>query len=309
MAPLTPQTPHPDPMTTQRDPLTSPGARLRSLLAPDHDALLVPGCVDALTARIAEDLGFEAVYATGAGISNALLGLPDVGLTTMTEISDQVARICAAVRVPVIADMDTGYGNAINSVRAVQMFERAGAAGVQIEDQVFPKRCGHFSGKAVIAIGEMRGKLQAVLDARSDMSTVVIARTDAMATDGVEGAIERANVYAETGADLVFIEAPPSKRVLADLPHRVSAPLVANMVEGGSTPLCSRTELDQMGYRLVLFANTALRIGAYAVRNALEVLRRDGTSSKLLDSMLTWDDRQRLVGKPAIDELETRYAG
>jgi 2-methylisocitrate lyase-like PEP mutase family enzyme len=285
-----------------------PGARLRRLLQSGQGALLVPGCADALTARIAEEVGFEALYATGAGISNSLLGRPDVGLATMTEMADQVARICDVVEAAVVADIDTGYGNAINAMRAMRSMERAGAAGVQIEDQVFPKRCGHFSGKAVVSAAEMCGKLKAVLDARAEASTVVIARTDALAVEGLESAVERANLYAELGADLIFVEAPPTREVLAELPRRVAAPLVANMVEGGATPLSDVDELSVMGYRVALFANTALRSAAFAARSALEALRRDGTSRELLDSMIGWEDRQRLVGKPEIDRLETRYA-
>ena len=270
--------------------------------------LLLPGCADALTARIAVDVGFEAVYATGAGISNAMLGLPDVGLATMTEMADQVARICEAVEVPVVADMDTGYGNAVNARRAIRAFEAAGVAAVQIEDQVFPKRCGHFAGKDVIGVAEMRAKLLAVLEGRRNPATVVIARTDAIAVEGVEAAVERANLYAALGADLVFIEAPPSSELLAQLPPRIDAPLVANMVEGGLTPIHSVEELGAMGYRVVLYANTALRAGMLAVRSALATLRAEGSSRSLADRLVSWEERQRLVGKPAIDELEGRYA-
>ena len=270
--------------------------------------LLLPGCADALTARIAVDVGFEAVYATGAGISNAMLGLPDVGLATMTEMADQVARICDAVEVPVVADMDTGYGNAVNARRAIRAFEAAGVAAVQIEDQVFPKRCGHFAGKDVIGVAEMRAKLLAVLEGRRNPATVVIARTDAIAVEGVEAAVERANLYAALGADLVFVEAPPSSELLAQLPPRIDAPLVANMVEGGLTPIHSVEELGAMGYRVVLYANTALRAGMLAVRSALATLRAEGSSRSLADRLVSWEERQRLVGKPAIDELEGRYA-
>jgi 2-methylisocitrate lyase-like PEP mutase family enzyme len=285
----------------------SPATRLRARLA-EAGALLVPGCADALTARIAVDVGFEAVYATGAGISNAMLGLPDLGLATMSEMADQVGRICDAVDVPVIADMDTGYGNAIVARRSVRAFEAAGAAAIQLEDQVAPKRCGHFSGKEVIPLGEMRAKLLAVLDARRNADTVVIARTDALAVEGVEAAVERANRYADLGADLVFVEAPPSRDLLAELPRRVAAPLVANMVEGGSTPIVPLEELESMGYRIVLYANTALRAAMLAVRESLDRLRIEGSSLAFEDRLVTWQERQRLVGKPAIDALEARFA-
>jgi 2-methylisocitrate lyase-like PEP mutase family enzyme len=285
---------------------TAPGARLRELLA-RSEPLALPGCADALTARIAVAAGFEAVYATGAGIANTQLGRPDVGLPTMTEVAEQVARMCDAVDVPVVADIDTGYGNAINAQRTVRAFERAGVAAVQIEDQVFPKRCGHFAGKEVIPAGEMRGKLRAVLDARVDPALVVIARTDAIATDGVDAAVERANAYADAGADIVFVEAPPTLDVLAALPRRVRAPLLANMVEGGRTPVLSVAELGALGYRIVLFANTAMRVAAQAVRDALTELRSTGDTRPLADRMLSWDDRQALVGLDEIEALEQRY--
>lgn len=284
----------------------APGSRLRAILG-EGGPLLLPGCADALTARIAVDVGFEAVYATGAGISNAMLGLPDVGLATMDEVVDQVARICDAVDVPVVADIDTGYGNAVNAIRAVRRFERAGVAGVQIEDQVFPKRCGHFVGKEVIPRSEMLGKLRAVLDERRHTETVVIARTDAIAVEGVDAAVERAIAFAEAGADLVFVEAPPDRDVLAALPARIPAPLVANMVEGGVTPSCTLEELGAMGYRVVLYANTALRAAMLATRDALATLQLDGDSRRLSDRIVSWQDRQRLVGKPTIDALEQRY--
>jgi len=288
-------------------PGPSPAATLRERLL-DTRPLLLPGCADALTARIAASVGFEAVYATGAGISNALLGLPDVGLATMTEMVDQVGRICDAVDLPVVADMDTGYGNAVNARRAVRALEAAGVAGVQIEDQVFPKRCGHFAGKDVVPVAEMRSQLLAVLDARRDPDTVVIARTDAIAVEGVELAIERANLYARLGADLVFVEAPPTRELLAELPRRIDAPLVANMVEGGLTPIHSLDELAAMGYRVVLYANTALRVGMLAVQSALGILRSEGSSRSLSERLISWEERQELVGKPDIDRLEARYA-
>jgi 2-methylisocitrate lyase-like PEP mutase family enzyme len=288
-------------------PSQSAASRLRARLTEERP-LLLPGCADALTARIAADVGFEALYATGAGISNALLGLPDVGLATMSEIVDQVGRMYAAVDVPIVADMDTGYGNPVNARRAVRAFEAAGAAGIQIEDQVFPKRCGHFSGKEVIPIEEMRAKVYAVLEGRRSPETVVIARTDAVAVEGAEAAIERANTYAEMGADLVFVEAPPTRELLAELPRRVRAPLVANMVEGGLTPSSSLAELGAMGYRVVLFANTALRASMLAAQSALSVLHEQGDSASILDDLLPWEERQRLVGKPELDAFERRYS-
>lgn len=280
---------------------------LRSRLAMEQP-LVLPGCADALTARIAADLGFEAVYATGAGISNAMLGLPDVGLATLTEVVEQVRRMCDAVDIPVVADMDTGHGNALNARRAVRALEAAGAAAVQIEDQVFPKRCGHFDGKDVVPVDQMLAKLRAVLEERRDPATVVIARTDALAVEGVQAAVDRANAYADAGADLLFIEAPPTLELLAALPGRVGAPLVANMVEGGVTPLLDADALGAMGYRVVLFANTALRAAMLAIQSTLRQLRESGGSAGMVDRLIGWEERQRLVGKPEVDRLEARYA-
>jgi 2-methylisocitrate lyase-like PEP mutase family enzyme len=266
------------------------------------------GVVDALTARIAVEAGFEAVYATGAGIANAQLGVPDIGLLTQTEMLTQVERIVSAVDLPVVADLDTGYGNALNAARAVRMFERAGVAGVQIEDQVFPKQCGHFNGTEVVSADEFLGKLAAVLDARSDPDVLVIARTDAIASRGVDEAIDRARRFADAGADVVFVEAPADVATLDRLPREIRAPLLLNLVEGGRTPQLSVSELGAMGYRIVLFANTALRLAALAVKEGLAVLRRDGSSAALADRLLDWNERQRLVGLDDYRALADRYA-
>lgn len=283
-----------------------PGLRLRALLA-RPEPLVLPGCADALTARIGASVGFEAIYATGAGIANTILGQPDVGLTTMTEVLAQVERICDAVELPVLADIDTGFGNALNARRALRAFERAGVAGVQIEDQTFPKRCGHLRGAEVVPLAEMLGKLRCVLDARSDESLVVVARTDARASDGLAAAVERALAFVEAGADVIFVEAPRTREEFAELPRRIPAPLLANMVEGGRSPLLTVAELGALGYCAVLFANTALRIAAAAVREALGDLRRTGDASALVDRMLSWEERQLLVGLPEIEALEQRY--
>ena len=292
-------------MSVGSDAPRSPGARLRDLIG--RPPLVVPGVADALTGRIAERAGFEAIYATGAGIANVQFARPDIGLTSMTEAADQVARIVDAVGVPVVADIDTGFGNAINARRTVQVFERAGAAGVQIEDQVFPKRCGHFEGKEIVPPDEFLGKLRAVLDARRDPSLVIIARTDALAIDGVEAAIDRASQFVEAGADVIFVEAPRDRDTLAALPQRIPAPLVANMVEGGKSPLLSAGELADLGYAVVLFANTAMRVAAQAVRDALGELRRTGDAAPLMDRMLSWDERQALVGLDEFEALDARY--
>jgi 2-methylisocitrate lyase-like PEP mutase family enzyme len=287
----------------------TPGARVRQRVRSDGEPLLLVGCVDALTARIAAESGFEAIYATGAGIANSQLGVPDVGLLTATEMLTQVARICDAVDVPVLADLDTGYGNAINAARAVRQFERAGVAGVQIEDQLFPKQCGHFDGTQVVPRDEFLGKLHAVLDARTDDELVVIARTDALASAGEQEAIERGIAYAEAGADVVFVEAPRTLEQLARLPAAIPAPLLVNIVEGGRTPQLTSAELGELGYRIVLFANTGLRLAARAVQDGLAILRREGSSASLVDRLLPWDERQRLVGLDDYRAMAHRYAG
>jgi 2-methylisocitrate lyase-like PEP mutase family enzyme len=286
----------------------SAGARLRSRIGSGAEPLVLVGCADALTARIAAEAGFEAVYATGAGIANSQLAVPDIGLLTATEMLTQVARIVAAVDVPVIADIDTGYGNALNAARAMREFVRAGVAGVQIEDQVFPKQCGHFEGTEVVPAGEFLGKLAAVLDARVDEDVVVIARTDALDAHGLDEAVDRGRAYAAAGADVVFVEAPPSREALERLPREISAPLLVNIVEGGRTPELSVAELGTLGYRIVLFANTALRLAVHAIREGLAVLHQEGTSASLSSRLLAWDERQRLVGLADYRTLAERYA-
>lgn len=286
----------------------TPARRLRALIAGDGGPLVLPGAADAMTARLAERAGFDAVYVTGAGIANVVLGVPDVGLTTLSEVVTQVEHIADAVELPLLVDMDTGFGNAINARRAVRDLERAGAAGIQIEDQTFPKRCGHFAGKEIVSLPAMLAKLRAVLDARRDPDTLVVARTDAIAIDGFEAAVERALAFVETGADVVFVEAPRTRDELAALPGLVPAPLLVNMVEGGKTPLLPAAELGAMGYHVVLFANAAMRVAARAAGEALAELRRTGDAAPLMDRMLSWEDRQALVGLPEIEALERRYA-
>lgn len=282
-------------------------AMLRVRLA-EPRILVVPGAADALTARLIEEAGFEAVYLTGAGLANAGFGIPDLGLTTLSELAAQTQRLADAVRVPLIVDADTGYGGALNVVRTVRELERAGAAAIQLEDQVSPKRCGHFDGKEVVTTREMVERIAAAVYARRDPDLVIVARTDARAVEGLDATIERARAYVAAGADVVFVEAPLSVEELRALPPEIPAPLLVNMVEGGKTPLVSASELEAMGYRVVIFANTALRIAAKAVRDALGVLRAEGTTRPLLGQMLAWDERQRLVGLPEYLELDRHLA-
>jgi len=286
--------------------MTHAASVLRRRLQQD-DILVVPGAADAVTARLIEQAGFEAVYATGAGISNTLLGLPDLGLATMTEIVEQVRRMTAAINIPLIADADTGYGNPVNVYRTVREFERAGIAGIQLEDQVSPKRCGHFSGKDVIPAEEMIRKIHAACDARQNPETVIIARTDAIATSGFDDAIARGRAFAEAGVDIVFVEAPRSVEELQRIPKDIDAPLLVNMTEGGVTPLLSAPELQAMGYRIAIFPNADLRVSMFAVRSMLGELRQAGTTANMLDRMMSWQDRQSAVGLPEFGELEERY--
>jgi 2,3-dimethylmalate lyase len=284
----------------------TPGATLRARLAAD-DILVVPGAADAMTARIIEQSGFDAVYVTGAGFANASFGSPDVGIVTLSEVVTHVDRITDAVEIPVIVDADTGYGGVLNTHRAVRQLEAAGAAAIQLEDQITPKRCGHFDGKTVVPATEMLQKLAAATDARRDEDLVLIARTDARQTGGFDEAVERAVAYRDAGADLIFVEAPQSVEELATLPELVGAPLVANMVEGGKTPLLDATELHGLGYRVALFANTALRTAAKAVLAAMHTLYTTGSTKPLLDNMISWDERQRLIRLPEMQELEARF--
>ena len=274
----------------------------------DRRALLVPGAANALTARIIEDLGFEAIYLTGAGLANTELGVPDIGLTGLTDLARATAAIAAATTLPLIVDADTGFGNAINVIHTVRTLERAGAAAIQLEDQAFPKRCGHFAGKELIPAAEMVGKVRAAVDARSSRDCLVIARTDARAVEGLEAAIARARSYAEAGADVTFVEAPESLDELAEVPRRLPVPQVANMVVGGKTPLATRDELAGMGFGLVLYANAALQASVLAIEEVLGALRRDGSLASVSGRLIGFAERQRLVGKPEWDALEARFA-
>ncbi len=279
---------------------------LRSLIA-RPGLLVAPGAADALTARLIEQAGFEAMYITGAGIANSQFGLPDLGLLSMTEMVQQVERITNAIEIPAIADADTGYGNPLNVLRAVREFEHAGVAGIQLEDQVSPKRCGHFSGKEVIPAEEMVQKLRAAVTARQDPDLVIVARTDALATHGVEEAIARARLYAANGADVIFIEAPTDREQIARLPHDVPAPLLFNMTEGARTPSFTNQELEQFGYKIVIYPNTLLRVAIRAVQQALAVLESDGSSRALLARMVGWEERQQIGDLAKYQELDERF--
>lgn len=282
----------------------SPGARLRSLIA-GPEPLVLPGVVDAAGALLVERAGFGACYLTGAGVANAQLGVADVGLLTMTEMAVQVQRVADATRLPVLVDGDTGHGGPIGVMRTVHRFETAGAAGIQLEDQEAPKRCGHFDRKRVVPVADMVGKILAARTARRDPDFVVVARTDARAVLDPEATLARARAYARAGADVLFVEAPESVAELAWFARELAGvPLVANVVEGGKTPQVSTAELARLGYRIVLHANLLLRVTAQAGLAALRDLREHGGSERLPDRMLGWQERQELFGLDRLDRLE-----
>lgn len=282
--------------------------RLRDLIARSGPPLMLPGAPNALTARVVEEAGYEAVYVSGAGVTNTFLGAPDLGLLTLNELADHVRAIADAVALPAIVDADTGFGNAINVQRTVRVLERAGAAGLQLEDQVSPKKCGHFSGKDVISADEMVGKVRAAVDARIDDDFAIVARTDALATEGLEQAVDRIGRYRDAGADILFVEAPRSAEQMRHVVRSVPGVHMANMVEGGLTPLTSREELGEIGYAVALYANAAMRGAVAGMREVLEHLAEHGDTTRASELMISWQDRQSLVRKPDYDELERRYA-
>lgn len=285
----------------------SKAKKLKEIVA-RQQAVPVPGAGNALSARVIEDLGFEIVYLTGAGLANTAYGIPDIGLTTLTEVVNAASAIYDVVELPLIVDADTGFGNPLNMVRTIRLLERAGAAGIQIEDQVFPKKCGHFSGKAVVPLGEMLDKLKAALDTRVDQDVQIIARTDAAAVEGMDRAIERARAFAELGADLTFVEAPRSIEELARIPKDILVPQVANIVFGGKTPDPGRQRMTDMGFSLVLYANAALQASVRAHYEVLGALKRDGSLDAVADRLASFEERQRVVDKDSWDALEERYS-
>lgn len=282
------------------------GRRLRRLLA-TRPPLLAPGAANALGARIVADCGFDVVYVSGAGVANWSLGVPDLGLTTMHDVVREVERVCDAVEIPVVADADTGYGNALNVRQTVRQFERAGVAAIQLEDQVEPKRCGHFEGKEVVSEREMLVKIASFLDARRDDDLILIARTDAREVEGLDRAIERACAYQRAGADAVFVEAPHDLGELARIGREVPGLLVANMVEGGKTPIVASDLLGELGFHLVLYANLAARAAMFAMHEVLTALKAHGSSASVTEHIATMAERNRLTGLEEWQALESRY--
>jgi 2-methylisocitrate lyase-like PEP mutase family enzyme len=271
--------------------------------------LLAPGVYDPLTALIAEQAGFEALYLSGASIAYTRLGRSDIGLTTATEVADTLARITERVNIPVIVDADTGFGNALNTMRTVRAFEQAGAAMLQIEDQTFPKRCGHLDGKTVVPTSEMCGKLRAALDARKSSDTLILARTDALAVEGFEAAMERAEAYLACGVDALFIEALRTPEQMAVACERFAGriPLLANMVEGGKTPVQSASVLGDKGFRIVIFPGGTARAVAFTLQKYYASLHVHQTTAPMQDQMLDFDQLNELIGTPELLALGQRY--
>ena len=269
--------------------------------------VIVPGAFNALSAKVVEDLGFEAIYITGAGVTNMWFALPDQGFMGLHEIAEHTARIRDAVQVPLLVDADTGFGNALNVYHTVRTLERAGADCIQLEDQVAPKRCGHFSGKEVISTDEAVSKIKAAVDARRDPDLLIMARTDADATHGFEAAVERAQKFAEAGADILFVEAVTKAEEVRALPQRLAKPQLMNMVIGGKTPIFNADQLAELGFGIVLYANAALQGAVVGMQKALTVLRDDKQVLESSGLVAPFAERQRLVGKPEWDALEKRY--
>src|SRR5450759_1661787 len=279
---------------------------LRKTLAAERGVLL-PGAANALTARIIADLGFKAIYLTGAGLTNMHLGLPDLGFMDLSQLVEHTMAIRNISNLPIIVDADTGFGNALNVGRSVTMLERAGASAIQIEDQVMPKRRGHFNGQELIPAAEMVNKVKAAVDSRRD-GVLIVARTDARAAEGFDSAIDRASRYIEAGADMTFVEAPRTVEELAKIPKLLGVPQILNMVVGGKTPITDRTAAAQMGFAFVLYANAALQGAINGMQLALTALRDRGLLNEAEGILASFAERQRLVDKPTYDSLDARYA-
>jgi carboxyvinyl-carboxyphosphonate phosphorylmutase len=273
----------------------------------DEEILVLPGAYDALSAKIIEQAGFKAVTLGGYPASASLLAKPDVSLLTLTEMVDHLRHMVEAVDIPVFGDGDTGHGNVTNVARTIRLFENSGVAGLFIEDQVFPKRCGHMEGKQVILVEEMCAKIKAAVDARMDQDLMIMARTDALAVHGLDAAIERGNRYKEAGADIIFVEAPPSVEDMRRVCREIKAPMLANMVEGGKTPMVTTKELQDIGYSVATFPLSTLYAAAHGVRSAMETLFKTGSTSGYMDKMLNFTDFNNLVGLEKLRAKEAHY--
>ncbi|QGZ64896.1 isocitrate lyase/PEP mutase family protein [Paraburkholderia acidisoli] len=289
---------------------TSTAARRAAFRAKVNErrGLLVPGAFNAMSARVIEDAGFEALYLTGAGVTNMSFGMPDLGFIGLSDIAEHTARVRDAVGLPLIVDADTGFGNALNVRHTVRTLERSGADAIQFEDQVMPKKCGHFTNKEVIGKAEMVGKIRAAVDARDDGNLLIMARTDAAAVHGIEDAIARGQAFIEAGADILFIEATEKLEDIERLPKLIDAPQLINIVIGGKTPVQSRETLAGLGYALVLYANAALQGAVVGMQRALGQLSANGRLDEDANIVAPFAERQRLVNKPFYDQLDRDYA-
>ena len=285
----------------------TPRQTLRSIVNGNR-YVMVPGAYDPLTARLVEKAGFDAVYLTGGGYSRAN-GLPDLGLFTMTENLQFISRTVEAVGIPVIGDMDTGYGNALNVIRSVREYEKTGVAGFHIEDQVSPKKCGHYEGKEIVSTSEMVGKIKAAVDTRTDPDLIIIARTDSRAVEGFDASIERMQAYLEAGADVGFVEAPQNAEEMAQIPGRLSKPSLVNIFEGGKTPPLPAHELEAMGFRIGIYPSQTHRAAIFAAQEVLAIMKRDGDAAKFEPRMATFSDREVAVNTARWRELERKYMG
>ena len=279
---------------------------LKSMLK-SKKPLVIPGVYDALGAKIAQKVGFEAMFQTGYGTSASLFGMPDYGFIGATETVDNARRICRAVSVPVIVDSDTGYGNALSVWKIVKELESAGASGIFLEDQRWPKRCGHMQGKEVIPQVEYTEKLSAAIDARENKDFIIVARTDARATEGLDGAIERGKQNKKTGADAVFVEAPRSIEEMKKIGKEINAPLVANMIEGGATPLSSAETLNKMGFKIILYPLSVLYANTFATMNILKELKKSGNTTKYKQKVVNFDQFNDLVELPKFRKMEKKF--
>ena len=282
--------------------------QLRQLLA-TNKTIIAPGMYDGLTGLLVEKAGFNCGYIGGASISYSKLGRSDVGLTTSTEVADTISKIRERIDIPIVVDADTGFGNALNTKRTIRMFERAGASGIQIEDQTSPKRCGHLDGKSLIDSKEMEGKIKAALDARIDSDTLIIGRTDAIAVEGFEAALERAECYLSAGAEMLFVEAPRSIEQMRIIGNQFSdrAPLLANMVEGGKTPVSSADELGELGFNFIIFPGAMIRAMAFAGQKLLGTIKNHGSTKELQEQMFNFNELNDLIGTKELLEQASQY--
>lgn len=283
-----------------------PSTRLKQLIATGK-TLIVPGAYDGLSARIVQNAGAEVIYATGGGIARST-GIPDMGLISVKEITDRLEQMVDAVDLPIISDMDTGYGNALNARRALRAFERVGVAGFHLEDQVFPKRCGHLDGKAVVSTAEFCAKMRALRDALTDDDMVIIARTDALAIEGVDAAIERMHRYMEAGADIAFVEAPRTMEHIEQIARELPYPKLLNMFWSGKTPIVPRERLEELGFNIVIVPGDLQRTAIHAMQTAAAAILRDGHTESLAGSMATFDEREVAVNTAHYMDLDARYA-